>query len=202
MALTRKFLKGMGLTEEQISAIIDEHTESTDALIEQRDTYKAQAEELKDAQKELEEIKSNDDSGKWKEKYESEHKAFEDYKKDQDAAKSKADKVKAFKSLLKEIGVTENRIDSIVKITSLDEMVIKDGKFEKEDELKETAKEEWKAFITSSGTKGANTDTPPGNDGGKLMTKEEIYKTDEKGRYVHTTEERQAALVKLNGSSN
>ena len=201
MALTRGFLKGMGLTEEQVGAIIEEHTESTDALKAQRDNYKAQAEELKDVQKELEDLKANDDSDSWREKYEEEHSAFEKYKKGQDEAKTKADKAEAYKELLKAIGVSENRIESIIKITSLDDLKIKDGKFEKEEELKESAKTEWKDFIVSTTQKGASTDNPPGTSGGKLMTKEEIYKTDERGRYVLSTEERQAALAQLSASS-
>ena len=31
MAVTRNFLKGMGLTEEQVSAIIEEHVSTTNA---------------------------------------------------------------------------------------------------------------------------------------------------------------------------
>ena len=37
MALTRSFLKGMSLTDEQVSAIIDAHAESIDALKQHRD---------------------------------------------------------------------------------------------------------------------------------------------------------------------
>ena len=52
MALTRNMLKGMGLTDEQVSAIIDAHTDTTDALKAQRDQYKADAEKLPAVQKE------------------------------------------------------------------------------------------------------------------------------------------------------
>ena len=45
MGLTRKFLKGMGISDEQIDAIIDAHTETVDALKAQRDELKADAEE-------------------------------------------------------------------------------------------------------------------------------------------------------------
>ena len=43
MALTRKLLKGMGLTEEQVETIIDAHTETVDGIKKERDTYKADA---------------------------------------------------------------------------------------------------------------------------------------------------------------
>ena len=44
MSLTRKFLTGMGLTAEQVDAIIDEHASTVDSLKEQRDSYKEDAE--------------------------------------------------------------------------------------------------------------------------------------------------------------
>lgn len=37
MALTRKALKAMGLTDEQVDSIVEMHVETTDALKEQRD---------------------------------------------------------------------------------------------------------------------------------------------------------------------
>ena len=52
MALTRAFLKGMNLTDEQISAVIEEHTNVTDALKADRDKYKEEAEKLPTVQKE------------------------------------------------------------------------------------------------------------------------------------------------------
>lgn len=46
MALTRKLLKGMGLTEEQVDTIIEAHTDTVDGLKEQIKTYKADADKL------------------------------------------------------------------------------------------------------------------------------------------------------------
>lgn len=170
MALTRAFLKGMGLTEEQVGAIVEEHTESTDALKKQRDDYKREADELKDIKKELDDLKAERGEGdEWKTKYEEEHKAFEDYKAAQAEAGIKASKVDAYKALLKELGVSENRIDSIIKITNLDEYEIKDGAFVDADKMKESAKEEWKDFIVSTETQGAGTHNPPGNSGAAVF---------------------------------
>ena len=54
MGLTRKFLKGMGISDEQIDAIIDAHTETVDALKAQRDELKANADEYAETKKKLE----------------------------------------------------------------------------------------------------------------------------------------------------
>ena len=40
MSLTRKMLKAMGIEDEKIDQIIEAHTETVDALKEQRDGYK------------------------------------------------------------------------------------------------------------------------------------------------------------------
>ncbi len=94
MALTRKALKAMGLTDEQVDSVVEMHTETVDAIKEQRDGYKADADKLAEAQAELEALKKND----YKKKYDDEHAAFESYKSDQSkketrAAKSAAKKV-------------------------------------------------------------------------------------------------------------
>ena len=52
MALTRAFLKGMGLTDEQVGAIIEEHTSVTSALKDQIKGYKEKADEYDDVKKE------------------------------------------------------------------------------------------------------------------------------------------------------
>ncbi len=58
MALTRKSLKAMGLTDEQIDSVIEMHAETVEALKEQRDTYKADAEKLTEVQAELDAMKN------------------------------------------------------------------------------------------------------------------------------------------------
>ena len=57
MALTRKALKAMGLTDEQVDSVVEMHTETVDAIKEQRDGYKADADKLAEAQAELETLK-------------------------------------------------------------------------------------------------------------------------------------------------
>ena len=51
MALTRKLLKGMGLTDEQVDTIIEAHTDTVDGLKADVTRYKADAEKLPGIQK-------------------------------------------------------------------------------------------------------------------------------------------------------
>ena len=164
MALTRAMLKGMGLTEEQISAIIDEHTNVTSGLKDQIKQYKEDAEKLPNVQKELDDLKTGNND--WKDKYEKEHKAFDDYK-GEISKKETLQKIKsAYKKLLIDAKVDEQRIDSILKITDFSNMKLDGDGLVDADKITETIKEDWKGFIVTTGTKPAGVETPPGGNGG------------------------------------
>ena len=162
MALTRKLLKGMGLTEEQVDTIIEAHSETVDGLKTDINKYKGDAEKLPSVQKELDDLKAAGDGG-YKEKYEKEHKAFEDFKQAQTAKETRQAKETAYREFLKTVGVSEKRIPAIMKVTDLDSIEMEGDKFKDADKLTETVKTEWADFIETSNTNGANTNTPPAN---------------------------------------
>ena len=173
MALTRSMLKGMGLTEEQVGAIIDEHTNVTSALKDQIKEYKTEAEKLPSLQKELEELRTGDGND-WEDKYKQEHKAFEDYKTKIAEDNRIAEVKSAYKDLLKECNVGEKHIDSILRVTDFSDVKVTDGKLENADTLKESIKSDWSGFITDVEDKGAKVDNPPA--GPNNMTKEAYEK--------------------------
>lgn len=195
MAVTRSFLKGMGLTDEQVSAIIEEHSNTVNGLKEARDAYKADAEKVAGLEKEIETLKANNGDD-WKDKYNTLKQTFDDFKAET-ASREKSEKIKAaYTQLLKAANVDEKRIDAILKITDFsDKTLDENGKFANESELAEQIKSEWGAFIQQTGTKGTPVETPPDNHGGATMTKADIYAKDEHGRYKMSTAERQKALA-------
>ena len=163
MALTRKLLKGMGLTEEQVDTIIEAHTETTDGLKADIARYKADAEKLPGVQQELDDLKSAGDGG-YKAKYEKEHADFEQYKADQTAKETRQAKETAYRAFLKSVGVSEKRIAAIIKVTDLDSVELDGDKVKDEGgKLSESVKSEWADFIENSNTDGADTNTPPAN---------------------------------------
>lgn len=165
MALTRAMLKGMGLSEEQISAIIDEHVSVTNALKDQIKTYKTDAEQLPIVQQELDELKDTVKKDNWQQKYEDEHKAFDDYKKEISNEKTVSKIKSAYKKLLKTAKIEDNHIDAIMKVTDFSKMKMKDDSEElvDADKLTESIKSEWKGFIPVGGVKTDPTPTPPGD---------------------------------------
>lgn len=128
---------------------------------------------------------------KWKTKYDALKDDFEAYKKDITAKESEAAKNNAYKALLKEAGVSEKRLEIVLKaekpnISGLE--LGEDGKFKDSDKILEGIKAEWADFITTTETKGAETPTPPSNNGGGKMTKADIMK-------IKDTSERQKAIA-------
>lgn len=164
MALTRAFLKGLNLTEDQISAIIEAHTDTIDGIKKERDRYKADAEKLPDVQRELDDLKEAD----WKGKYEKEHSSFDDYKKDISKKELTAKIKTAYKKLLTGANVGESHHDSILKVTDFSSMKLnEDGTLADADKLSDTIKKDWSGFISTTHTKGADAETPPGGDSTK-----------------------------------
>ena len=171
--------------KEKAQKIMDEHITVTNALKDERDSYKQEAEKAADIQKELDGIKGGED---FKKKYEDEHEAFENFKK-QTAQDAETAKVRAaYRKLLSDEGISEKRLDSILKVTDLSKVKLdKDGNLEKVEDLKKSINEEWGEFKTTVTTKGADVDKPPQVSKG-TMSKEDILK-------IKDTSERQKAIA-------
>ena len=179
MALTRRSLKAMGIEDEKIDEIIAAHAETVDALKEQRDNYKAQADELAEVQQKLDEanetIKANG-SDAWKVKYDAIKEEYENYKADISAKETTRAKQAAYREVLKAAGVSDKRIDSIIRVSDIDSVELDEsGKIKEADKLTESIKNEWADFIVSTNTKGADTATPT-TTSKKSFSREDIAK--------------------------
>lgn len=159
MAFTRNFLKSLGLTDEQVQAVVEEHTAVTDNL----KRFKEDAEKLPSVQKELDDLKeSTKDYDEWKKKYNDEHSAFEDYKKNVESENTLKQMKDAYKALLKANNVDEKRWDAIIRVTDFSEKKLdKEGKFTDEKKLVESIKSDWGDFVVTSGAKGTGAENPP-----------------------------------------
>lgn len=199
MALTRKFLKALGLEDDKIEQIIEEHTTIADRMNAEIEKYKADAEVLPRVQRELEKAQADLEAGKkdsWKVKYEAVKEEFEGYKSEQTKKETRAAKEAAYRTLLKQAGVSEKRLESVLKVSDVDSVDLDEkGTIKDADKLTESIKSEWADFIGTTSIQGAQTATPPASTGGNGMTKADIYKKDDHGRYVMSAAERQKALM-------
>lgn len=190
MAMTRKSLKAMGLTDEQIDSIIEMHTETVDGLKDKLKTAEEKANKLDDVQKELDGLKANGGDD-YKAKYEAEKKAFADYKADQTAKETKAAKEKAVKAYFEGKNITGANLDIAMR-GCRDEIgaIELDG-----DKIKDTAALDalvggtFAGLVVSKTVKGADTANPPANNGGKS------YKTKAEILAIKDRAERQTAIA-------
>ena len=133
---------------------------------------------------------------KWKTKYHALKDDFETYKGEQTKKETRSVKEKAYRDLLKQAGVSEKRLDAVLRVSDVDGVELdENGAIKDADKLTTSIKSEWADFIQTTTTQGASTATPPANGGGAAMTKADLYKKDEHGRYVMSASERQKALM-------
>lgn len=188
MALTRKYLKSIGLTEDQIEGIVEEHVATVSDLKETANKYKADADKLPTVQKELDDLKAAGDGG-YKEKYEAEVKAYKEYKQQVESEKETARVDADVLAMCKEAGITrEKALHLIVK--DFDRSKIerdKDGKITNRDKLLAMVKTDYADFVGTIGTEGTPPATPPTGGNTTYKSRAEIMK-------IKDTTERQQAI--------
>ena len=202
MALTRKFLKAMGIEDEKIDQIIEAHTDTIDGLKSSLEQAQDDAKSLSRVQKELDAAKADLEAEKkdgWKDKHDKIKKEFEDYKAGISAKEHKAAKEAAARSYYQSKGIAGKALDVAMRGSGAEVDALElgeDGKIKDASALDALVKGDFSGLVSHTTTQGANTTTPPANIGGG-MTKSDIYKKDDKGRYVMDATERQNALAKM-----
>ena len=199
MSLTRKMLKGMGLTEEQIDTIIEAHTETVDALKDKIAEAEKKAADYDEVKKQLEASKGGKD---YKSEYDKLKGEFDKYKKDVTEKEIAAAKTKAGRAYFESKGIKGGNLEIAMRgakdeisALELDGDKIKDTKA-----LDALIAGDYKGLIVSESTKGADPVNPPAGGGSVFKTKAEIYAKDDKGRYKLDAIQRQQELAKLEAS--
>lgn len=187
---------GDNCTDEIENALITLHLSVVDPLKDDLDRYKSEADKVKDLQTQLDEAKKGSE---FKDKYEKEHKDFEDYKKSVEQKEARGAKEKAVRAYFESKGITGANLDIAMRgSTSEIDAVEMDGEKIKDTKaLDELIGGTYKGLVGKTRTVGATTANPPSNTGGGKMSKEEIYKKDDKGRFVLDATARQKALAEL-----
>lgn len=193
MALTkaqaREILSAAGVDSEHmkeaVDKIIEGHVATVEALNEKINTYKADAEKLPAVQKELDELKAAGDGG-YKQKYEDEKKAFEDFKKAQTEKETKASKEKAVRAFYESKGIKGKNLEIAIRASraEIDGMELDGEKIKDTSVFDNLVSGDFSGMVETSTTTGANTSTPPannnndGNDPSKMSMEDYIaYRT-------------------------
>ncbi len=157
MSLTRSYLKSMGLSEEQISAIIEKHTETISGLKEEREKAAAEAvetiaQERDKLQADLE--KAIGDASKVQAEYNA-------YKAEQTNAVKRA----LVKKALEGAGANPAAIDLLVGRVDLDKIEIENNAIKDAEGMLKPIKTDYAAHIAARYIYIPPTITPPDGDG-------------------------------------
>lgn len=187
MALTRKLLATMGLDTDKIDQIIEAHTETVDGLKEQAEQLREQVKTIPDLEKKIKELEESQPTTDWESKFNDLQKDFNSYKEKVDSENVKREKEQLYRSLLKEIGIDDKRLDAILKVTDLESVNVENGAIADYETVKTKVADEWSDFIATKTTQGANVEEPPSNTGSK-MSRDEIMN-------IKDTQARQKAIA-------
>lgn len=197
MALTRKYLAALGIDADKIDEIINAHAETVNGLKEEAEKYREDADKYSEAKKELDSLKKT--AGNYAEL----RREFDAYKADVEEKAAKAAKEKAYREALKDANLSEKGIEKALKYADWAGVEVDDnGTLKNAKELVKAAREEWAEYIVKAETKGAKTSNPPGGAGGSKLTRDDIYKTDDSGRFIMDAQDRQKALAELLASEH
>lgn len=202
MALTRKLLKGMGLTDEQVDTIIEAHGDTVDGLKEDIQRYKADAEKLPGVQKELDDLKKGNGDD-FKARYEKERQDFQAYKDGIAKKEAAAAKEKAARAYFESKGIPAKSMGLVIRGAKgeIESLELDGEKIKDASALDSLLDGDYKGLIGRAKKTGTETETPPDASGG-AKSRAEIYKKDDKGRYILSAAERQKALAESMASES
>lgn len=164
----RKILEGIeGVENSHIDKLMDLIHAETDSLRDEKD----------EVQRLLDEAKKNgsSDSDKWKNKYEEEKKAFENFRNEITAKETRSTKEEALKKILDESKFSEVGRELAFHTTDVDGLELDEkGNIKDSTKLLKDLYSKWSKHVTDEESKG--NPTPEGNSGSGGMTKEEIMK--------------------------
>lgn len=145
------------------------HKTDLEAIKEQRDTYKADAETLATVQKELNDLKATQQDG-WRDKHDALKKEFEDYKAGVTAKETRAAKEAAARAYYESKGITGKALEIAMRGSGaeIEALELEEGKIKDAAALEALVKGDFSGLVSTTTTTGANTANPPANNGGGM----------------------------------
>lgn len=171
MALTRNYLKSMGLTEEQVNAIIENHTDSIDGLKAELATARAAAETVEALTKERDELKDKLSKAGDAAKVQAD---FDAFRQQVETEKANAAKSAAVRKALKASGVQrEEFLDLLMGKVELDKVEMDGDAVKDEASFVAPFKASYAGCFADEHTGGTPPLNPPGGEN-KTYTREQL----------------------------
>ena len=179
MALSRNFLKALGLTEEQVNSIVEANAESISGLKDELKTEREKANRLGEVEKELNDLKTaNAGKQDFEALYNAEHTAFESYKSEITAKEARTAKEAAIGAFFEKNNILgkQKKIAMMAIKGDIDGYEVdEDGKLKDTKPLETLIKEDFAGLVSTTKTEGANIAEPPANIGGDAFEKLPLY---------------------------
>lgn len=172
MALTRNFLKSMGLTDEQVSAIIEGHTDTVTALTKERDDARASAAKVEELTRERDDYKTKYEKAGDASKVQAE---FDAYKQKVEGEKVSAAKTAAIRKSFKAAGVNRDEFaDLLLGKVDMDKVELDGDKVKDEAALLDPLKSKYAGCFGKVDEQGTPPSAPPSGSSGTKYTQEQI----------------------------
>ena len=192
MAFTRATIRnlakesGVELPKELEDALVSEHLTARNAYADEQ----VKAELEKQPTEKAVNVKDSKE-------YKTLEKSFNDYKAEIANKQEKEAKEKAVRAFYESKGITGKNLEIAMRGSraEIDGIELDGDKIKDNSALDALVKGDFSGLVATTTTKGANTANPPANNGGDKLTKADIYKKDERGRYIMSASERQKALA-------
>ena len=171
MAFQRKNLTALGIEDDKAEIIMQSHLEVVDALKNERDNYKAEAEKIKGVQKELDDLKAKIEKDYVpKTEYDKTKQEYDDYKNGITEKELQATKAKAVKEYFESKGIKGDNLDiALMGIEGrMKDFEMSEGKLKDTTALDELVGGKFKRLVETQETKGASTPNPPAKTGGEV----------------------------------
>lgn len=199
MSLTRKMLKAMGIEDEKVDQIIEAHTETVEALKEKAAAAEKNAKSVPELQKQLQKAQDDLKAAKqddWKDKHDALKRQFDDYKAEQTAKELGAAKERAVRAYFEGKNITGKNLELAMRASGeeINAVELVDGKLKDTAALDTLIAGAFAGLVSNQRQQGAKTSNPPAT-GGSGFNRAEIYKKDERGRYLLSAAERQKAIA-------
>ena len=174
MAFTREFIRnaakesGVEIPKELEDALVQEHISARDAYSEGQVKTALENNKPGPAPK----VEDSEEYKTLKQKFDTLNQQFDTYKHDHTKKETHNAKKSAYRELLKSAGVSENRIDTVLRVSKVDDVELDDsGKIKGADKLTDSIKTEWADFISQG-----NGYVPPAGTSTKTFSPDDIRK--------------------------
>ena len=201
MALTRRLLKSLEIGEDKIEQIIEAHTETLSGLRDELAAAKEAAAQVESLQKELQRAKQDLQEAQesdWQEQYNAVKKDFDDYKAKITAKETHAAKEAAVRAYYQSKGLSGKALDIAMRASTKE---IEETSLDAEKKIKDTKvfddllAGDFASLVGTVVTQGTDVAHPPMGNSKNVLAKADIYKKDDRGRYIMSASERQKALM-------